>query len=201
MPRCTTTACCRSRVWQAGVHAGDEHRRSRRRIRLRLAHHRRDAVAFRRNDRLPQRDRALPARHLTVVVLTNRNEPEPYAMAKKIAALYLDSAHRNVERHARRRLGLQREVPPLHRIVAKPAALPSHRAGDGDSRAARRWPSSNRCSQACRRSRTACPCRAACTHTPVSSHRIRSRSTSRRGCGPTSARCNRRAARACRTCG
>src|SRR4249919_251296 len=31
-----------------------------------------------------------PARKLTVVVLTNRNAPEPYATAKKIAALYLD---------------------------------------------------------------------------------------------------------------
>ena len=31
-----------------------------------------------------------PQRHLTVVVLTNRNEPEPYEMAKQIAALYLD---------------------------------------------------------------------------------------------------------------
>jgi CubicO group peptidase (beta-lactamase class C family) len=30
-----------------------------------------------------------PARKLTVVVLTNRNDPEPYATAKKIAALYL----------------------------------------------------------------------------------------------------------------
>jgi CubicO group peptidase (beta-lactamase class C family) len=30
-----------------------------------------------------------PQRHLTVVVLTNRNEPEPYALAKQIAALYL----------------------------------------------------------------------------------------------------------------
>jgi CubicO group peptidase (beta-lactamase class C family) len=42
-----------------------------------------------------------PQRHLTVVVLTNRNEPEPYATAKRIAALYLDSAHGNVEGHAR----------------------------------------------------------------------------------------------------
>nr|WP_158987700.1 serine hydrolase domain-containing protein [Lysobacter panacisoli] len=31
-----------------------------------------------------------PRQHLTVVVLTNRNEPEPYEMAKKIAALALD---------------------------------------------------------------------------------------------------------------
>ncbi|KGQ20782.1 Beta-lactamase [Lysobacter dokdonensis DS-58] len=31
-----------------------------------------------------------PKRRLTVVVLTNRNDPEPYETAKKIAALYLD---------------------------------------------------------------------------------------------------------------
>ena len=37
-----------------------------------------------------------PQRHLTVVVLTNRNDPEPYALAKKIGALYLDSADGNV---------------------------------------------------------------------------------------------------------
>jgi CubicO group peptidase (beta-lactamase class C family) len=30
-----------------------------------------------------------PQRRLTVVVLTNRNDPEPYATAKRIAALYL----------------------------------------------------------------------------------------------------------------
>jgi hypothetical protein len=49
-----------------------------------------------------------PQRHLTVVVLTNRNEPEPYAMAKKIGALFLDgaaalddSANGNVVSHAR----------------------------------------------------------------------------------------------------
>ena len=42
-----------------------------------------------------------PQRHLTVVVLTNRNEPEPYELAKKIAEHYLDSAHGNVEGNAR----------------------------------------------------------------------------------------------------
>ena len=30
-----------------------------------------------------------PRRHVTVVVLTNRNEPEPYRTAKQIAALYV----------------------------------------------------------------------------------------------------------------
>ncbi len=30
-----------------------------------------------------------PHRHLTVVVLTNRNDPEPYRLARRIAALYL----------------------------------------------------------------------------------------------------------------
>ena len=40
-----------------------------------------------------------PQRHLTVVVLTNRNDPEPYAMAKKIAALLSSTERtRNVER-------------------------------------------------------------------------------------------------------
>ncbi|WP_344758228.1 serine hydrolase domain-containing protein [Luteimonas lutimaris] len=33
-----------------------------------------------------------PQRHLTVVVLTNRNDPEPYRLAMKIAALYLPDA-------------------------------------------------------------------------------------------------------------
>ena len=42
-----------------------------------------------------------PQRHLTVVVLTNRNDPEPYALAKKIGALYLDSANGNVVGDAR----------------------------------------------------------------------------------------------------
>jgi CubicO group peptidase (beta-lactamase class C family) len=44
-----------------------------------------------------------PQRHLTVVVLTNRNDPEPYATAKKIGALFLDdaSAHGNVVSDAR----------------------------------------------------------------------------------------------------
>ena len=45
---------------RARVHAGHADRRSRCRIRLRLAHHRRQPVAFRRNHRFPQRDRALP---------------------------------------------------------------------------------------------------------------------------------------------
>ena len=44
-----------------GVHAVDEDRRSGGRLRLRLAHHRRQPVAFRGNDRFPQRDRALSA--------------------------------------------------------------------------------------------------------------------------------------------
>jgi hypothetical protein len=30
-----------------------------------------------------------PRRHLTVVVLTNRNDPEPYRLAMRIADLYL----------------------------------------------------------------------------------------------------------------
>ncbi|MCC8362000.1 beta-lactamase family protein [Lysobacter sp. A6] len=48
-----------------------------------------------------------PQRHLTVVVLTNRNDPEPYAMAKQIGALFLDgsavdaSANGDVVSHAR----------------------------------------------------------------------------------------------------
>ena len=44
-----------------------------------------------------------PQRHLTVVVLTNRNDPEPYEMAKRIAALFLDEASANgdVVSHAR----------------------------------------------------------------------------------------------------
>lgn len=33
-----------------------------------------------------------PQRHLTVVVLTNRNDPEPYRLAMKIAAVYLPAA-------------------------------------------------------------------------------------------------------------
>jgi CubicO group peptidase (beta-lactamase class C family) len=33
-----------------------------------------------------------PRRHLTVVLLSNRNDPEPYATAKAIAALFLDDA-------------------------------------------------------------------------------------------------------------
>ena len=32
-----------------------------------------------------------PKRHLTVVVLTNRNEPEPYRLALRIAKINLDS--------------------------------------------------------------------------------------------------------------
>ena len=34
-----------------------------------------------------------PQKHFTVIVLTNRNDPEPYRLARKIAALYVPDAH------------------------------------------------------------------------------------------------------------
>ena len=46
---------------RARLHAGHADRQPERRLRLRLAHHRRDAVAFGRDARLPQRDPALSA--------------------------------------------------------------------------------------------------------------------------------------------
>ena len=49
-----------SELVTGGVHTRDAHRRSRDRVRLRLAHHRRDAVALRRDGGFPQCDRALP---------------------------------------------------------------------------------------------------------------------------------------------
>ena len=48
-------------------------------------------MAQRREHRLPQRDRAPPGKHLTVIVLTNRNDPEPYPLAQKIAQRWLDT--------------------------------------------------------------------------------------------------------------
>ena len=32
-----------------------------------------------------------PEKHLTVIVLTNRNDPEPYPLAQKIAQRWLDT--------------------------------------------------------------------------------------------------------------
>ena len=59
-PRSTTNDCCAT-TRCSGLHAGDAHDDPEVRVRLRLAHHRRDAVALRRDGRLPQRDRALSA--------------------------------------------------------------------------------------------------------------------------------------------
>ena len=57
--RAVRRAPAASELVTGGVHTRDAHRRSRDRVRLRLAHHRRDALALRRIGGFPQCDRAL----------------------------------------------------------------------------------------------------------------------------------------------
>ena len=97
-PRCTTIACC-------AANRCDRPSRPRRRPTTRASKygfgwritgetlwHSGETVGFRNVIvRYPQRQ-------LTVVVLTNRNEPEPYELAKKIAALAIRDCRRELPR-------------------------------------------------------------------------------------------------------
>jgi hypothetical protein len=64
-----------------------------------------------------------PRRHFTVVVLTNRDAPEPYALALQIARLYLPDADGTARR--RQRHGTRSEpaaAAGAQAVMARPVA-------------------------------------------------------------------------------
>ena len=78
MPRYTTAACSSLRIAANGVCARRRRPMIRRAVWIRLAHHRRIAMAFGRDHGVSQCHHPLSKARFTVMVFSNRNEPEPY---------------------------------------------------------------------------------------------------------------------------
>ena len=123
----------RPKSLQAAFTPGNPDRRSRRGIRLRLAHHRRDAVALRRDVGFRNVIVRYPKRRLTVVVLTNRNDPEPYPLALRyrekgyrfsIALIARDASNPNARAMCRNSMTSMRRSPPSY-FATKLWCLPS----------------------------------------------------------------------------